>query len=168
MKTIPINNKTEEAVKMYYKTLGYFKMINEIETLNFGGCLVGAYAVWKRLELDGEDMSNVVLVQLANDWDLPSIQSNQEYLFDNSNTPSSSTHFALSLDWGKTLIDSEGDHTEIYDDTLIIEPEYVEELSRGALLYGSWNYDFDRRTEIPRINEILGLDVEECLGVELY
>lgn len=142
------------------KAKEYFKKLEVIKNINRGGCLFSAYGVYLRLEKDGFDMSNVNIVQLSIS-SLEDIEYNKSFLAGNTQNAGSSSHFALSVDGGKTFLDAmDMVNAYTYDYHLLIPSSQVEVFSENCLRNGSWNATFERNVSVPKINEILGISLK--------
>jgi hypothetical protein len=184
MDFITENLRSNEIINLYNKVKDkelfnhILKLFNSIDIpyINYGGCLYSAYAVYRKLELEGKLNSDIAIVQLSS-YSKYDIDHNLDFISGNNDKPISSSHFVLTFDGGKTALDSNGiisigddnnwsvkhklnyDSSSEYKYHLVIPQNMTETFSINALTYGGWNRDFCRATGVPMINKILGIDL---------
>lgn len=146
-----------EAVKENYKS------INDIKNLNSGGCLYAAYGVFKKLHKDKVPMRNIAIVQAPNGFFSDSLTRNRLYLEGLNSKATSGTHFIIRV--YQYFIGSTGDITKSakgWKKSLEIKGiRKVNRFCESSLDNGNWNEMFNRTKAIPKINEVLGVNLKK-------
>lgn len=141
----------------------FIGLVAPIKNKEFGGCLVMCYAFYRWLEHKGLDQSTFHIVQYDGLFDDGNIAHNLAWIDGVCDEPTSATHFT----W--LYLDKEYGSNGHYKDkssyravlTGLTNKGLIEDFCIDALNYAPWNGDFDRGTEIPRLELILGIDLSE-------
>lgn len=141
----------------------YLKELNEIPNINSGGCLYAAYAVWLKLQQEGLLLNDKIVIVMYYDYDYHR-DENMKFLENKTKQATSSTHFGLSFNGGKTVYDSRGLIKGYkYCDTMIIDFDKTQSFCESSLKYGDWNPAFKRKSSVAQINKKLGLNLSTYL-----
>ena len=137
-----------------------FEKLTDVRYINNGWCLYSAYGVWLKLKKDKfKDLDKVFLIQLS--LGKSSIKNNENFIKNwcngevKADCPFALCYIKSSLE--HYIIDSSGIHIQIWDNELLIKKDNIDKFCRSALKNWSWNPTFNRRTQVPKINRILGV-----------
>lgn len=132
--------------------------LNEINNINAGGCGVAAVAIYRFLTQNGLYSKYLSFAFAYKGWDASLYESNlnkhNNGNYDELEVPS---HVVLKFK-NKFFIDSNG-----YD----TDPQYdlFHDVSHDEVLinvnHSGWNWIFDRRKEIPKIEKILNVNLSD-------
>lgn len=137
--------------------------LDDIHAINWGGCAISALALYEWLRRNNRPIDDVKLVYLYSP-DSETFEANEKYFNGLSKWASSCEHACL-LYRGK-LYDSRGvfdeDRQRRYCSRHIIsftEKEFI----KASLNSDQWNSSFDRDNNVPRIQNVLGVDLSEYM-----
>lgn len=147
----------------------YLRELKTIPNINRGGCLYAAYAVWLKLQQEGLLLNDKIVIVMYYD-DNYHKDVNMKFLENKTKQATSSTHFGLSFNGGKTVYDTGGIVRRYRDcDTMVIDFDKTQSFCESSLKYGGWNSAFIRKTGVAQINKKLDLNLSTYLeNVELF
>ena len=140
----------------------FIDLVAPIRNKELGGCLVMCYAFYRWLEHKGLDQDTFYIVQYDSMYDGDNIEHNLAWIEGKNDEPTSANHFTRL--YHDKEYHSTGHYRNSYGRTVLTgltEKDIIEEFCIDALNYAPWNGDFDRPTEIPRLELILGIDLSE-------
>lgn len=151
-----MNTKTKDIKQV---VLENYNLLNNISNINSGGCLYAAYAIYESLKkLNLHKNEDLVIIQFS--YSKHQIKNNKDFINGETDTASSSSHFGISVDGGKTAYDSEGLVEEgEYNYYLIIPNKMIEVFCNSSLQGGNWSSNFNRKIEVPKINILLQINL---------
>lgn len=142
--------------KIYKETREF---LSDIEDINCGGCLFAAYAIYLVLKKHNILPETFALVALNGTEYQDNHITNLHFLSDLTKKATSSNHFGWTFDGGRTVYDTDSQlDLNKYKHQLIIPQHKIEQFCKSALFDCSkWAYWFDRKTQLPIIEEKLGI-----------
>ena len=133
------------------------KFLANIPGIHLGGCLVSAYAFQQYAKKIGEEVP--VIVGLYHNDSSLSFRTNIEFIKNNGKGEASSAyHFVWKYKKRRGLFDADGKYFDFVEKKIQIPLELSTLFYRTAMKCGPWNTVFNR-SEIPRIEETLGVDL---------
>lgn len=132
-----------------------YKKLEDIHTLNYGGCLIAAYAVYKK----NINNTKIQIVQISSYLGDSDLYRNKEFILGNSKIATSGHHFGITMDNGVTIYDSKG-IIQDDDEKLIIPRNKTHEFCKSAILKSRWNNSFDRKKYVPIIFKRLKIKIK--------
>lgn len=143
---------------MNKKLSDVLNFLDSIEAINSGGCGVSALAIYRwckkhRVKVDASPF--VILTTYGDEWD---IRHNSEIIQNGEHLDKLEiTHLVIEV--GTKLTDSTGEpDLEYY---CYRQPEQLNESQLLEALDCEWNRQFDRRENIPLIEQALGIDLSD-------
>ena len=131
-----------------------FKKINDIPELNYGGCLIAAYSVYRKV-INNPNVRVVQLSKYSNDFE---ISHNKEFIAGKESKPMPGYHFGITINNGETIYDSNGIYTN-HVNFYIIPRHKTHEFCKKAILGPYWNNSFNRR-HVPEILKKLKITIK--------
>ena len=131
--------------------------LNSIETINWGGCGISAYAMFLWLQKNNMLTEDVKVVFLHHSYSANDFQTNQSFYLQGVGKPVAPEHVALIRN-GVT-IDSSGEYKRVneYDYHLAVSIEKAGDFLVNSLNDNNWNSMFDRPSIVPKIEKDLGI-----------
>lgn len=134
------------------------KYLKTIPTIDNGGCLIAAYAIYLVLKKRNALPSSFRIVSFARDYLADKYSINSRFITGQSNTLAVTSHYGFTLD-GVTYRDSKGViPNDKYKYILVIPFEMTEEYCVQSLLLPDWNSIFNRDKYVPLIELKLGIE----------
>ena len=145
------------------KTLNdVLNFLSDIPTINQGGCVISAFAVYKWLKKNNS-LSDDFAILYLHYWDSDDMEVNTAFLSGESEEVTSCSHAIFRYN-GK-LYDSNGEHSiqpgTVY--TLEITVEHIDRFVQASLKSYNWNSSFNRHRFVPQIEKELELELEVSL-----
>lgn len=137
------------------------KALSEIPCINFGGCLISAYAFYLHEQKAGR-AKNLQLVALSYSED-SYYETNLAFLKGESQKATSSCHFGWTYNKGKVVYDCDG-KVDRYSIKLLIDKAKTDQFCKASLNDKDWNRRFDRKNSMPLVEKELGVELK---GIEL-
>lgn len=144
--------------------LSFKEASEKLATIPFikdGGCGIVALSLWRVCQNTKRKPHNIKLVTLyGNAEPGNSFNVNLEFINNGSTTPQPCWHFALLVN--NQIIDESGAVDMSYFQKMLIIPEEKTEmfLVKAINNYG-WNSAFDRETFVPKIEEMLNINLKD-------
>jgi hypothetical protein len=137
------------------------EVLNRVPSISHGGCGVSALAIYRWLKKNNQH-KDVKFLFMYCYWAKSEFDINERRLNDGHTALWVPQHIGLVVN--KKVVDSFGVNDEPFDDFHYFHVIGSEEqvLKTINTPYGNgWNDDFDRRSNLSRIEELLGIDLSD-------
>jgi hypothetical protein len=131
--------------------------LDSIETINWGGCGISAYAMFLWLQKNNMLTEDTKVVFLHHSYSGNDFQTNQSFYLQGVGKPVAPEHVALIRNG--VMIDSSGEYKRVneYAYHLSVSIDKAEDFLVNSLNDNNWNSWFDRPTIVPMIEKYLGI-----------
>lgn len=156
MKNVTIKSVLEtEFLEAQFQSVQEY--LNSIETINWGGCGVSAYAMFLWLQKMNMLTEDVKVVFLHHSYSGNDFQTNQSFYLQGIGKPVAPEHVALMRNG--VMIDSSGEYKKVneYAYHLAVSIDKAEDFLVNSLNDNNWNSWFDRPVIVPKIEKDLGI-----------
>jgi len=130
-----------------------------VENINHGGCGIAALALYDAAVLEGK---NPKIIYLYHPCYNQTQYENEEVMRGERKKAASCWHVVLEID--EKIIHADGEITEQTEDfgEMLDYPKHIvdREFLINSLTNGGWNSAFDRKKWYPKIQQMVGLEVE--------
>lgn len=137
------------------------QFLNSVEYINYGGCGIAALALYDAAVLEGRKPKIVYLYHPYHEADSRTIN---EGIMKGEIEPTKATScYHICVQIGKKIYHADGEFTKDHEAGYLLDfpKQYVtKELLLNSLKYAGWNSQFDRKKWVPKIKEMLKLEVE--------
>ncbi len=146
----------QKPENLFNKVIDFLK---NVESINCGGCGVAALALYDAAVLEGKTPKIVYLYHPF--WSWGEREINEEVMRGKREKAESCWHIVVEIDGKHYHADGEIDSSSEVEHMLHYQKHIVErEMLINSLTNGGWNSSFDRKKWVPKIKDMIGLDVE--------